>query len=1090
MRAHCRRSAGTRFHPQAPLGLLVLSLIVFSLVLPHAPARADVSIDDYFLPSGDNPQSLSAADCDGNGAMDLVAANFSENTVTVYLNEGAGVFGPAQTIATPLEPHGAACGDLTGDGLFDVAVTSFKENSLTIYSGQEVGGFVELGTFDVGVGPRSVSLVDFYATGSLDVVVVNSKSNNYSVLVGDGAGNFPFPATTFNLDGLNTANGAFAGIVANYDGNPLPDLAIVSQGRPSLHILLNSGAALSQEPMPQLPRSRGIAGADVNDDGFADLAVLSTESVVRILLGGDTGSFAIDETILVHPSARAVALGDFDGDDLVDLAIAYNEDNTIQIIAATGPGRFPTVAAVLAESHNPLAVVAARSTAGSDQLVLADGETRSVSLLQVADAGAIQPTLLHSTANAPRSLILADMNGDGFLDAVTVVKVGRDVTFEILPGTAEDTFQAALAGPGVCGDGVAQGAELCDDGPGTPGQPGRPKARDGCSRHCNPEIGRGVVSMDSADINGDGHTDLVIVDSRRQLRVLLGDGAFRFTDVIKLGKVKSKTAAQVGDFDGNGTPDIGYLPSSKRDGAVVVLFNDGTGIFERVAVVPTGRFGGPVLSGDVDGNGTLDMVVASTRRPRGLVTLLNDGAGPERLSALRKVEKKLSSLVAADFNEDGRLDLLAQFKTRRQLPLVMAGIGAGEFAAGTLASSERFSGATVFDVDHDLHQDIIICDGALPTPCRALYGDGTGRFGAVPESSDDMMGTNLVHFADADIDLDGVIDTVGVSRNDNRVVVLFRSAASNDITRVELGVSIKPIVVAVSDMNGDGIPDVVVTNEGTHDFSSYLQGEASSAPLRGNRSFSGGGRPLTGGVRPLDATLADLNGLAPLDVIVSLETLDAGDLAGPSGIVLFRTVGNSFVKAASIPTGSKPVAVAAGLLNDDAIVDIVTANYNDDTLTVLLSTGVFTYDTLTLDSGGMRPTDIVLGDVNDDDDLDLITVNEHSANIAVRLGDGLGGFAAPSFTAPLGRERPWNLCLGNFDGDDDVDLALASTGTTDISILSGHGDGTWRDDGRVFSFPQNPTGLVCRDVDGDGLTDVRFPRRDTGRVETILTGTP
>ncbi len=1086
MRFLCHRTRRANSYRQALINVLALALMVCSLLVSGGSAHADRSIDDFFLPTGDNPQSLSAADCDANGAMDIVVANFSGDTVTVFLNEGAGVFGPAQIIATPPSPAGATCGDLTGDGLFDVVVSSFVDGSLTIYTGQEVGGFIELGTFDVGEGPRSVSIVDFDTSGSLDVVVVNSRSDNISVLFGDGAGNFPFEATTVNLDGLNQSNAPFAGFVSNYDDNPLPDLAIVSQGRPSLHILLNSGAGLSQEPMPQLPRSRGVAGADINDDGLADLAVLSTESVVRILLGTVTGSFVVDESVLVHPSARAVALGDFDGDDLVDIAVAYNEDNTIQIILANAPARFVNVGAVLAsESFNPLTVLAGRSTAGSDQLVLADAETRSVSLLEADGGGAITPTLLRSTANAPRSLILADMNDDGLLDAVTVAKVGREVTFEILPGTSEDGFAAALAGPGLeCGDGVAEGAELCDDG--------NTKSRDGCSRGCNPEIGRGVSSMDAADMNGDGHIDLVIVDFRRQLLVLLGDGALRFSDVLKLDKVRSKTTAQVGDFDGNGTPDIGFLPNGRRNGAVAVLFNDGFGNFERVAVVPTGRFAGPLLSGDVDGNGTLDMIVMAPRRPRGLMTLLNDGAGPERVSELRKVERRISSLAAADFNEDGRLDLLAQFKTKRQLPLVMIGIGAGEFAAGTPASpnSERFSGATVFDVDHDLHQDIVICDGEIPTPCRALYGDGAGNFDEIPDSSDDRIGSNLVHFADADIDLDGVMDTVGVSRNDNRVVVLFGTAGSNEVTRVELGVSIKPIVVAASDMNGDGIPDIVVTNEGTHDISRYIQGQGSAVPLRGSRAFSGV-RVATGGVRPLDAMLADLDGVAPLDVIVSLETLDADDLAGPAGVVLFRTQGTFLVKTASIPTGTRPQAVAAGLLNDDAVVDIVTADYGDDTLTVLLSTGVNAYEPpLKLDSGGVRPTEIVLGDVNDDDDLDLITVNEESGNIVVFLGDGLGGFGAPISTVPLGRERPWNACLGDFDGDEHVDLALASVQITDISIMNGHGDGTWRADGRVFSVPQNPTGLVCRDVDGDDLTDVRFPRRDTGRVESILTAAP
>lgn len=1060
---------------------LVLALGVLLVLVSTVPAGATLQLDDFFLPAGDNPQSLSATDCDGNGAPDLVVANFGAATVTIYPNLGGGVFGVARTVATAPSPAGAACADLTGDGIFDLVVSSFTAKTITVFQGEEAGGFTEIGVYLVGgAGPRTVSIADFDGIDGLDIAVVNSQSDNVAFFFGHGTGTFDGPLT-LNLEGLGSSNPPVAGFAGNFAEAATPDLAIVSQGRPSLHLLLDGGAGLSAETMPELPRSRGVGGADVNDDGLLDLAVLSTESVVRILLGTGTGTFVVDETILVHPSARGVALADFDGDGLVDLAVAYNENNTIQIIPATGQGRFPTIAAAAADAHNPLGLLAGRTTDGSDQLILANPDTLGVTLLAADADGVVVPTFLQSMLNLPRAMILADMNGDTVLDAITVVKIGREVSFEILPGTADSAFAGALAGPDDCGDGVARGAELCDDG--------NDKRRDGCSRTCQPEIARGVRSLQAADIDGDGDTDLVLVDFRSRIMLLLGDGALRFTDVITLAKVRPGTTAEVGDFDGNGAPDIAYLPSRGRDGAVAVLFNDGLGNLSKTAVVPKGRFRGPVLSGDVDGNGTLDLMLLTRARPKGIVSLLNDGAGPERISSARALPTTLASLAAGDFNEDGRLDLLAEFKSRRQLPLVIRGIGGGEFGAGTPAAAERFAGASIFDVDHDLHEDIVICDGDPGAPCRALYGDGTGLFHDTSSSPEDMIGTNLQSFVDADIDLDGVVDTVGVSRNDNRAVVLFGTAGSPAVTRVDLGPVSKPNAVAVGDVNNDGVPDIVVSNEGTHDLSRFMQG-MTTTPLRGTRTFTGGGvRVATGGVRPLALALADLNGVPPLDVVVSLDIMDSAAPGGdsrPSGVALFRTQGSLLVPMVRVPTGKNPQALAVGLVNADGRPDIVTADLGSDTLTLLASTGVDAYTPSTLDSGGDGPSDVILADVVGDGALDLVAVNEASGTIVVRAGDGSGGFDAPIATTPLGRERPWNVCLGNFDGDADVDLAVASVKTADIIVLSGYGDGTWRDDGRVFTVGKDPHPLVCRDVDGDGISDVRFARRETGRIDTIL----
>ena len=1041
------------------------------LALAAATAQATVPASEFSLPTGRNPQSLSANDCDGNGTPDLVAANFGSDTVTVHLNPWSGDAATTLTLPVTPSPAGAACADFTGDGLFDVAVASFTEETVTVYRGEEDGSFTDIGSFAAGVGARTVSVMDFEGNGVLDLAVVNSLSDDVSILIGDGTGAFPLSAV-LKITGVNQMNPPVAGAVADYNQDGAADVAVVSQGQPSLHVLL-AGSGVSTSPVPTLPRSRGLAAADLNDDGFPDLAALSTESVVRILLGGPDG-FTVGESAAVLPNARAVALADFDQDGLIDMAIAYNDTNTIQLVPGLGPGQFPTVAAVALPAANPLGPLAVRSTAGTNQVLLLDEGARSVLLLEPAPDGGLGTSPLHATVSAPTALRLADVTGDGTLDAVVVGTVGRrQVGLEILPGVAPSGFAPAATGPAICGDDILEGPELCDDG--------NLKSRDGCGKTCQPEINRGVRSLDAADMTGDGVLDLVIVDARGQILLLVGDGTARFPEQRALGKVRSKTTAVVADFDGNGTPDVAFLPRRRQEGALAVLFNDGLGGFTHVATVPAGRLRGPIVGTDVDGDGTMDVVVQTLARPKGLTAVLNDGAGPSRFGPVREMPRGMVALVAADLVEDGRMDLLVEFTSRRQLPLMVRGLGGGAFAAGTPAATARFRDAMVFDVDNDLHKDIVVCDGGALGPCRALYGDGTGHFTDDPAAPDDRIGSDLRAFAAAHLDDEpvpgGVVDLVGVSRDDGRVVVLCRRASDGAVTRAELSPGSQPIAVAVGELTGDARADILVANEGTHDISFFRN--------LGGCAFSGGVRFGTGGVKPRDLALAELNGVPPLDAVVGLDTLTAG--VPGSGVAFLQNVGNgTLARSAGFPTDDNPQAIAVGHLNADAQPDVVAASLAGDTLTVLRSAPGGGWTSETIPSGGDGPSDVLVTDVDGDMVADVVAVHEGSAAIAVLANDGTGALAAPASTVLEGRVRPWNLCAGDFDLDGAADVAVASLDTGDVLLLRGDGAGSWLPDARTYPVGRDPRPVECRDLDGDGRTDVLFARRQTGRVDAIL----
>ncbi len=197
----------------------------------------------------------------------------------------------------------------------------------------------------------------------------------------------------------------------------------------------------------------------------------------------------------------------------------------------------------------------------------------------------------------------------------------------------------------------------------------------------------------------------------------------------------------------------------------------------------------------------------------------------------------------------------------------------------------------------------------------------------------------------------------------------------------------------------------------------------------------------------------------------------------------------SFTPAASYAAGSGPHAIAAGDFNGDGHVDLVTANQGLD-VSVFLSRGDGTFhDKVGYSLGGQVGMDVVVGDLNADGKLDL-TVTTLSTRITgyyygyyggsypiftnvghvqVLLGNGDGSFTAGA-TQDLGDGTPTGLAQGDLDGDGDLDLAVAMSGSNAISILLGNGDGT-------FAAPQvlpvAASGEVdIADLNADGKLDL------------------
>ena len=211
-------------------------------------------------------------------------------------------------------------------------------------------------------------------------------------------------------------------------------------------------------------RPRSVAVGDFNGDGTLDLAVANRSGTVSILLGTGTGSFGA-KTDFGTGGASSVAVGDFNGDGKLDLAVANenssragsgNGSATVSILLGTGTGSFG--AKTDFDTGSGASSVAVGDFNGDGNLDLAvaggdpsgfysDTESKSVSILLGTGTGSFGAKTDFGTGGNPASVAVGDFNGDGNLD-LAVANLGSIFVNDPGPETVSILLNTGPTGPG------------------------------------------------------------------------------------------------------------------------------------------------------------------------------------------------------------------------------------------------------------------------------------------------------------------------------------------------------------------------------------------------------------------------------------------------------------------------------------------------------------------------------------------------------------------------------------------------------------------------------------------------------------------
>ncbi|GGF21669.1 hypothetical protein GCM10011383_36620 [Hymenobacter cavernae] len=287
---------------------------------------------------GAGPYQVVLGDVDGDGDLDLLTpnANTAVSTVSVRLNDGKGNFGGTQEVPTGENPHALALGDIDGDGDLDLLAanyvdskSNFVTSTVSVRLNDGTGKFSAVGQeVTVGTRPISIALGDIDNDGDLDFVTANSNTVTSSVRLNDGLGSFS------GSQEVVVGTNPHSVVLGDIDGDGDLDLVTGDLNSSTASLRLNNGqGTFSGDKVVDITSgARSVALNDIDGDGDLDLLAPNyTANTVSVRLNNGAGAFSGKQEVSIGAGSYSIALGDLDNDGDLDLVTVNNTSNTVSV---------------------------------------------------------------------------------------------------------------------------------------------------------------------------------------------------------------------------------------------------------------------------------------------------------------------------------------------------------------------------------------------------------------------------------------------------------------------------------------------------------------------------------------------------------------------------------------------------------------------------------------------------------------------------------------------------------------------------------------------------------------------------------------
>ncbi len=884
----------------------------------------------------------------------------------------------------------------------------------------------------------------------------NSNSVLGAAVLGQGSSNLYWLPQT-----LATGEYPDSIAVADLNGDGIPDLAIVNGNDNTVTVQLGNGdGTFTQETVSPVTgvAPTAIVAADFNGDGIPDLAI-AYENLpygpggVTILIGKGDGTFTqavVSPTVGNTPSSLAV--GDFNGDGIPDLAVANEDDDTVTILLGNGDGTFTAAAESPATGYEPAGIAVAdfNGDGKADIAVSNFGPgSNSLTILLGNGDGTFTPAASAATGSQPYQVVAADFNGDGIVDLAMANTAGCDAS--VLLGNGDGTFSPVYA----------------------------------------PAAGWFPYSLAVGDFNGDGVPDLAVANSgispaTSNVTVLLTQWAH--TAVAAVSGVTLPGAGSqevVGDYAGDGnfsasvSTAIPVPPvTSATTLAVTAGGNAVTSVTSGTAVTLTANVavgGAPVGEGEVE---FCDATAALCTDAHVLGTAQLTSSGTAKMNFIPGVgTHSVKAAFAGVSGVAGSVSGVSAVSVSGKEPSITGISASGPPGNYTLTATAGGGSAAALPTGKVTFVDT--SKGNAQVATAVLGGGGSGL--SWINSQTPAAVSQPQSLAVADLNGDGIPDIVVANYEYDSVTVLLGKGDGTFTTAPSAATGQLPSSVVGGDFNGDGIPDLAVSNAGDSDVTILLG--------KGDGTFTASAVSPSTGYWPYSVAVGDFNGDGIQDLAVANQGSNSLTILLGKGDGTFRT------SVESPATGMTPNWVAVGDFNGDGIADLAVANEGDGTVTILLGKGDGTFSTATALPIGTKANSVVVADFNGDGKADLAVGSSYNNFVTILLGNGDGTFTAQP-PISVGWTLPGSLAVGDMNGDGIPDLIVPSNNTyvvgpaayTYVYVLLGKGDGTFT----TTSFTvtgDGPIAAAVGDFNGDGLDDAAVLNIYSDNVSVMLTET-
>ena len=1089
----------------------------FIYVLRNTSTPGAISLDTPVPLAVGTPtmRGLCTGDFDGDGKTDIAAANYGLHLVYVYRNTsipGSLSFASRLEFATGSNPTSIACGDLSGDGKPDLFISNLHGNNLSLFRNSSVPGTINFvrSLFAVPTNPNTVRVGDMNEDGKLDLVISYFQNAFVSVLRNTSTTSAWTFATRVDIPCVANSRNFNIGDI---DGDGKPEIALANLLANSFSVLRNttSAGAISFATKLDYPTGnepRAVAIGDLNGDGKSDVVVPNYTgnyvSVYQQPFGPSIASFS--------PASGPI------GSSVTITGSNFNPDpaqNSVYFGAAQGivTAATPTsltVTVPLGATHENITV--------TDKVKHLTGYSSIPFIPTFPGNISFDEQLDFTIAQKPASICIGDFNRDGKLDFAAVDNYsatvliyrntstgdGLNFTRDISGRTDLDPYHITTGD--LDGDGRLDLLISCNTSKTVVGIRNKSNPTGLLKFEINGNIAPADVPTAAAigDIDADGKPDIAAVNNtnlttpntsnrisifKNHMGILaenqFGFGSFS-NDLLDIPAGNRPHFVALADFNGDGLLDMactnleGNNLSIIRNTSATVITNEtvmGYGIqpwsFASPVNYATGVAPYGVAIGDIDGDGKPDIALANSGG--NTISLFRNTSTATTTTFAAKFDivtgSNARSIAIGDINGDGKPDLaVANFGSNTISVLrntATAGvINAASFAAKIdIPTNLNPNTVCIGDMDGDERPDLVV-------------SHSSGTVSIIKQSAIQRIYLPVITSVVPETGPVGTTVTItgwgfNADKNNNSVYMGATKATISSGTSLQL-------VVTVS--TGTTYENLVVTNTGNNLSATHTR--PFHVTLLGGIHF-GARSNFSVGSFPLAMTLGDLDGDGKPDVATANN--QANNISVLRNTSSPNTV--AFAAKTDIATGTNPTDISRVDLNGDGKPDLVVANTNGSTVSLLRNTstsGVITF-AAKVDIATSFPNGIGSADIDGDGKTDLAFTSLSTGNVSVYRNTSSAttlSFATP--VSMLSGSQPRAVTLSDIDGDGKPDLLSVNFNSNTLSIFRNTSTtGNISFATRLDITISQPTFVTTGDIDGDGKIDVIVPSYNPSII-TIL----